>query len=161
MQSVVIVEANLEDPKHQRAVIAMVNAYASDAMGNGSALPEQVRNELIPALRRHPTSLVFLAFAGDEPVGIAVCFLGFSTFAARPLLNVHDLAVVAEYRRQGLGRQLLEAVEARSRLLGCCKLTLEVREDNHPALRLYHHVGFGDVAFPEGATRVWFLEKRL
>ncbi|MBI3329001.1 MAG: GNAT family N-acetyltransferase [Nitrospinae bacterium] len=161
MQSVVIIEANLEDPKHQEAIIEMVNAYARDPMGNGRDLPDHVRNALIPGLRHHPTSMIFLAFQGEEPVGIAVCFLGFSTFAARPLINVHDLAVIPEYRRQGVGRRLLERVEAKGRELGCCKLTLEVREDNHSAQRLYREVGFGDGEFDRGAAPMRFLGKRL
>ncbi|MBI3326625.1 MAG: GNAT family N-acetyltransferase [Nitrospinae bacterium] len=161
MQNIVIVEANLEDSKHQEAIIAMLNAYARDPMGSGRDLPRTVRTELIPGLRHHPTSLVWLAFHGEEPVGVAVCFLGFSTFAARPLLNVHDLAVISEYRRQGVGRLLLEHIEVKARALGCCKLTLEVREDNQPAQRLYREVGFGDMEVEHGAVRVRFLEKRL
>lgn len=161
MQTVTIIEANLDDPKHQQAVIEMVNAYARDPMGNGEPLPEHVRNALVPGLRKHPTSLLFLAFDGEDPVGVAVCFVGFSTFAARPLLNIHDLAVIPEYRGQGVGRRLLEQVEARARELGCCKLTLEVQERNRTAQRLYQKVGFGDLQFSLGATRVWFLEKRI
>ncbi len=161
MQDLVIVEADLENPEHQAAVVAMVNAYARDPMGNGRDLPEHVRNELIPGLRKHPTSLIFLAFDGEESVGIAVCFLGFSTFAARPLINIHDLAVIPAYRGQGMGRRLLERVEAKGRELGCCKLTLEVRDDNRPAQRLYEKVGFNNGAAAGGPVRMWFLEKRL
>jgi ribosomal protein S18 acetylase RimI-like enzyme len=161
MQDLVIVEADLENPEHQAAVVAMVNAYARDPMGNGRDLPEHVRHELIPGLRKHPTSLIFLAFDGEEPVGIAVCFVGFSTFAARPLINIHDLAVLAAYRGQGVGRRLLERVEAKGRELGCCKLTLEVRDDNRPAQRLYEKIGFNNRADAVGPVRMWFLEKRL
>ena len=160
MQNLVIVEADLDDPKHQDAVLALINAYARDPMGNGQDLSESVRQALIPGLRRHPTSLIFLAFDGQEPVGIAVCFLGFSTFAARPLLNIHDLAVIPAYRGRGVGRRLLEHVEAKGRELGCCKLTLEVREDNHTAQQLYWRVGFKHAA-SEAGTRTWFLERRL
>jgi ribosomal protein S18 acetylase RimI-like enzyme len=160
MQSVVIMEADLEDPQHQEAVVQLLNSYARDPMGSGRDLPEDVRNTLIPALKQHPTALIFLAFHGVNAVGIAVCFLGFSTFAARPLLNVHDLAVVPAYRRQGVGRRLLAQVEARARTLGCCKLTLEVREDNHPAQHLYQELGFGN-GYQDGAVPVRFLEKRL
>ena len=46
-------------------------------------------------------------------------FVGFSTFAASPLINIHDLHVEPEWRRQGVARLLLEAVEARARALGC------------------------------------------
>ena len=105
--------------------------------------------------------MVFLAWDKDTPVGIAVCFVGFSTFMARPLLNIHDLAVIPAYRRQGVGRLLLERVAAKGQELGCCKLTLEVRADNHSAQRLYEAVGFDNAASYGGAVRVWFLEKRL
>jgi ribosomal protein S18 acetylase RimI-like enzyme len=160
MPDVTAVEADLQDRRHQAALVYLVDAYARDPMGNGEGLQPEVRDRLIEGLRQHPTTLIYLAFAGDEPVGIAVCFVGFSTFAAQPLINIHDLAVVPEYRGQGVGRLLLERVEARGRELGCCKLTLEVRADNHRAQRLYARVGFGDVAFNQGA-HTWFLQKRL
>jgi ribosomal protein S18 acetylase RimI-like enzyme len=156
-----IVEADLNDLRHQDAIVAMINAYARDPMGDGQDLPEQVRRELIHGLRQHPTALVFLAYHGDAPVGIAVCFLGFSTFAARPLINVHDLAVVPAYRQRGVGRRLLASVEAKGRTLGCGKLTLEVREDNQAAQRLYRDVGFSGLESDGGRPRMWFLEKRL
>ena len=161
MQPITISEADLAQPAHQDAIVRLINAYARDPMGNGHDLPEQVCAALIPGLQKHPTTLVFLAWHGEEAVGIAVCFVGFSTFVARPLINIHDLAVMPAYRQQGVGRLLLERVAAKGRELGCCKLTLEVRADNHPAQRLYQHVGFQHIEYGSEATRVWFLEKRL
>ncbi len=143
MSTIEIVEACLDRAEHQRAVVELLDAYARDPKGNGKPLADNVKRELIAGLQRHPTTHVFLAYASDRPVGIAVCFLGFSTFAARPLLNLHDFAVLAEYRGQGIARQLLEAVEAKARELGCCKLTLEVDEHNHRARQLYRAAGFG------------------
>ncbi len=143
MSTIEIIETDLERPEHQRAVVELLDAYARDPKGNGKPLADDVKRELIAGLQRHPTTHVFLAYASDRPVGIAVCFLGFSTFAARPLLNLHDLAVLAEYRGQGIARQLLEAVEAKAQELGCCKLTLEVDEHNHRARQLYRAAGFG------------------
>jgi ribosomal protein S18 acetylase RimI-like enzyme len=77
-----------------------------------------------------------------QPVGIVTCFVGFSTFAARPLINIHDLYVTGDCRRTGVARSLLETVEQKARELGCCKLTLEVQENNQPALALYGRFGF-------------------
>ena len=161
MQDIVVVEADLGDPRHQDAIVHLVNTYAGDAMGGRRALSEEVRTALIPGLQQHPTTVVFLAWHGDTPVGIAVCFVGFSTFLARPLINIHDLAVIPTYRGQGVGRLLLEQVAAKGKALGCCKLTLEVRSDNHPAQRLYKAVGFDSAASYGGTVQVWFLEKRL
>lgn len=161
MSSIVVVEADLDAPHHQAAVVEMIDAYARDPMGQGAPLPEAVRRELIPGLRRHSTTLVFLAFDGARPVGVAVCFVGFSTFAARPVINIHDLAVAYDYRHQGVGRMLLEQVEAKGRAMGCAKLTLEVNAENLPARRLYTGLGFGDGKSEGALGRVWFLQKRL
>jgi ribosomal protein S18 acetylase RimI-like enzyme len=161
MCEVTVIEADLNDCQHQTAILQLINAYARDPMGDGRDLPAVVRDRLISGLRQHPTSLVFLAFDAEIPVGIAVCFVGFSTFAARPLINIHDLAVIPDYRGLGIGRLLLKGVEAKGRELGCCKLTLEVREDNHRAQRLYQRFGFGDTSNELRAGRHWFLQKRL
>ena len=107
-----------------------------------------------------PTSRVWLALDGDMAVGVCVGFLGFSTFQALPLINIHDLAVLPEQRGRGIGRALLAAVEAQARTEGCCKLTLEVQEDNAPARGLYQSFGFRDVRYGDsGPTR--FLGKQL
>jgi GNAT superfamily N-acetyltransferase len=90
----------------------MVDAYSCDSMGDGAPLAADVRERLIPGLRQHPTTLVFLAYDGDAPVGVAVCFLGFSTFVAKPLVNIHDFAILPTHRGRGLGRGLMAAVRS-------------------------------------------------
>ncbi len=137
-----IVEADLALADHQRAVVEMEDAYALDEFGNGRPLEDEVRERLVPALRELPTTVILLAYDGPRPVGIATCFRGFSTFAARPLLNLHDLAVIPAYRGRGVGRLLLSAVETKARALGCVKVTLEVLEGNAAARRLYEAMGF-------------------
>jgi GNAT superfamily N-acetyltransferase len=149
--TVEIVEADLQRPEHQRDVLAMTQAYARDPMGNGAPLPPEVAGRLIPGLRAHPTTLIFLAYSDGAPVGIATCFRGFSTFYAQPTLNLHDVSVLAEHRGAGIGRQLLEAVAGRARALGCCKLTLEVQENNTRARRLYEGFGFRQAVYVESA----------
>lgn len=160
-QGVVIVEADLDRTDHQEAVVELVDAYASDPMGNGQPLSSQVRQSLIPGLRQHPTTRIFLAYHGSTPIGIAVCFLGFSTFAARPLLNVHDLAVLPTYRGQGIGKWLLEEVANKARELGCCRLTLEVQERNNRARHVYEAAGFAQAEYQEEAGGSLFYSKPL
>lgn len=155
------IQADLDRPDHQAAVLSLVDAYSRDPMGDGAPLAAEVRTNLIPGLRRHPTTLVFLAYDGDAAVGVAVCFLGFSTFAARPLVNVHDFAILPTHRGRGVGRGLLAAVEARARELGCCKLTLEVLDKNDRALRTYTAAGFKRYSLQPGAGEAIFLTKGL
>ena len=159
--SVRIVEADLKLPEHREGVLAMVDAYSMHAMGSGKPLDRDVRLRLIPGLQRHPTTLIFLAFEGEQPVGVAVCFIGFSTFAAKPLINIHDCIVLSEFRGRGVGRHLLEAVEAKACELGCCKLTLEVMDNNHRALRAYEAAGFVRYSLQEDTGSAIFLSKPL
>jgi ribosomal protein S18 acetylase RimI-like enzyme len=157
--SVHVREADFDDDREVNGFIAVLDSYASAPVGGGRPLKPGVRERVVPMLRDHPTSLVLLAFVDDEPVGIAVCFFGLSTFRARPLLNIHDLAVLPQYRGKGVGQALLEAVEDRARRKGCCKLTLEVLDDNTRARDLYRRFGFDDVVVGESPTR--FLAKPL
>jgi len=152
-------DADLDDERDARSIIALLDSYASAPVGGGQPLASDVRERLIPMLREHPTSLVLLAFVDDEPVGIAVCFFGLSSFRARPLLNIHDLAVLPQHHGKGVGQALLKAVEDRARRKGCCKLTLEVLDDNARARNLYRRFGFGDVVVDQSPTR--FLAKQL
>jgi ribosomal protein S18 acetylase RimI-like enzyme len=155
-----IVDADFDDDAHCAGIIEVLDSYASDPVGGGEPLAADVRERLVPALRDHPTALVLLAIAGNRSVGVAVCFLGFSTFQARPLLNIHDLAVLPDWRGKGVGRSLLDAAEDRARRRGCCKLTLEVQDDNGRALALYGSFGFSDLVIGDsGPTR--FLAKLL
>jgi ribosomal protein S18 acetylase RimI-like enzyme len=141
-------------------ITSLIDAYARDPRGGGTPLPQDVRQRLVPGLAAHPTSRAWLAFDGDEAVGVCVGFVGYSTFAAQPLLNIHDLAVLPGHRGRGIGRALLAGAEQDARAAGCCKLTLEVLEDNLPARRLYEAFGFHDVRYGDSGT-MKFLGKPL
>ena len=158
---ITIIEADLARPEHQEATVYLLNAYAMDPFGDGKPLSEVARRDLIPGLQAHPTSLVFLAYRDGRPVGLAICFRGFSTFAARPLVNISDYFVQPEHRGAGIGRQLLGAIEAYARLHGCCKLTLEVQENNHHAQRVYSAAGFSQAMYVPEAGGSLYLAKGL
>lgn len=153
--------ADLDHEPHRRALLEVLDHYAQEPGISGAPLPESTRSRVVDGLRAHPTSEVLLAFDGERAVGLAVCFVGFSTFHARPLINIHDFAVVKDARGRGLGRRLLAAVEQRARELGCCKLTLEVREDNRVARALYESSGFTHYTPGGTPTPTFFVEKRL
>jgi GNAT superfamily N-acetyltransferase len=161
VETIEIVEAQLDRAEHQRAVIELTDAYSRDPMGDGHPLAPEVRESLISGLRQHPTTLIFLAYDGADAVGIATCFLGFSTFAARPLINLHDVGVLPSHRGRGISRQLLAAVEAKARALDCCKLTLEVLENNHRARGVYAAAGFAQATYTAEAGGALFLAKKL
>ena len=56
--------------------------------------------------------------------------------------ELQRIAVFSEYRRQGVGRKLMEAMLAAAREEGASSVSLEVRESNVGAMRLYEEYGF-------------------
>jgi len=156
MRDVLVADADLADSARARDVLDLICAYARDPMGDGKELDGRVQRDLIEGLRRHPTTRIYVAYQ-DIAVGIAVCFLGFSTFAARPLLNIHDFYVRPSHRGMGIGRLLLAIVEQRARNMGCCRLTLEVQQNNRRAQKLYRAAGFEQALYePEaGPSQFW------
>ena len=137
-----VVLADLTNGAHQAAIVELLDMYCRNEFGDGQPLSAETRARLIPGFIEHGRARVFLAYEGDEPAGLALCFVGFSSFKAQPLINVHDLAVAPKFRGRGIGKALLDAVADHARQAGCCKVTLEVRADNVKALELYRRAGF-------------------
>jgi GNAT superfamily N-acetyltransferase len=156
---VTIIDGDLSRPDHQKALVTMIDAFIFDQ--DGVPLSEQGKREMIPGLCAHPACYVLLAYHDGKPVGFSICFLGFSTFLARPLLNIHDIFVDLSVRGRGIGAMLLERIEGKARELNCCRITLEVREDNRVARALYLKEGFDQVVVGPDRIPMEFWHKPL
>lgn len=156
-----IIDADLSDPRHAQALVGLLDEYARGETGGGTPLPDFARENLAAELGRRPGAHVILAFENGRPVGLAVCFEGFSTFACRPLLNIHDLMVSQSHRGRGLSKKLLARAEATARALGCCKLTLEVLEGNAIAKAAYASFGFEGYQLDPATGSALFWQKKL
>ena len=158
-QPVEIVRADYSNAADRSALPALLNMYAKDLLGFRSGIDKKVLDALVPGLEKTPNSLVMLARTEDSYVGMAICFFSFSTFHARPLINIHDFMVVPDYRSQGIGHALLEEIERIALKKGCCKITLEVQENNTTARRLYRRFGFKDSFLDPEAGSQLFMSK--
>ncbi|MCW3995817.1 MAG: ribosomal protein S18-alanine N-acetyltransferase [Candidatus Bathyarchaeota archaeon] len=56
--------------------------------------------------------------------------------------HIITLNIPPNYRRQGIATKLLNEMEARLKQRGIMECRLEVREDNHSAIKLYHNLGY-------------------
>jgi ribosomal protein S18 acetylase RimI-like enzyme len=133
---------------HRRAVGELLNAYIADEMGGGEPLTRRQQQCVADGLERHPASIVLLASVEGVFCGLLVAFENFSTFTASPMINIHDLIVLPEYRGKGVGRRLLQAVIEIGEQKNGNRITLEVRTDNLAAQRLYQSMGFADTDPP-------------
>ncbi len=156
-----ILQADLDNADHARALLDLLDHYARDPMGGGRALPDDVRENLVAELRKRNDLLVVLAFHGQRGAGLVNCFEGFSTFKARPLMNIHDVVVHRDYRGRGLSKKMLDKVEQLARQRGCCKLTLEVLQGNEVAQGAYRKAGFDGYQLDPAMGRAMFWEKNL
>ena len=147
--------------KDAEALVFLLDAYAQDPMGGGEALKPDNAARLCKDLSRIPGAASFIAWLDDQPIGLINCFEGYSTFKAKPLLNVHDIAVLSAHRGQGVGQALLKAAEDHARNRGCCKLTLEVLSGNGPAMASYKRFGFAQYELDPAAGQAQFMQKWL
>jgi GNAT superfamily N-acetyltransferase len=102
--------------------------------------------ELVPdTVGRHlfgadPVARVLIAEPDDDPpvtAGFALWFPTFSTFLGRPGIWLEDLFVRPRYRGRGFGRQLLEALRARTD----GRLEWMVLDWNEPSIGFYRQLG--------------------
>ena len=161
MTTLHILTADYANPALAQALVSLLDAYARDPAGGGTPLSDFARANLVPALAARPQAFSVLALDGADPVGLVNCLEGFSTFACRPLVNVHDVVVRASHRGRRVGEQMLEQVAQIARARGACKLTLEVLSGNRPAWRLYERVGFAGYALDPSLGEARFLQKWL
>jgi GNAT superfamily N-acetyltransferase len=152
--------ADYTDPRDAGAVVALLDAYARDPMGGGAPLADDVKARLPGDLAVNPHAFSLLARIDDDAVGLANCFMGYSTFAAAPLVNIHDLAVLPGHRGTGIGKALMAAIEGEALKRGACKVTLEVLSGN-PARHLYAACGYGDYQLDPATGHALFWQKRL
>lgn len=153
--------ADYNNPAHAAAVLKLLDAYAQDPAGGGQALSDFAKSNLVQELAKRPQAFSVLAFDNNVPVGLVNCIEGFSTFACKPLVNVHDVVVVASHRGQRVGEQMLALVEQIAFERGACKLTMEVLSGNLSAMKLYQRIGFAGYQLDPAMGSAQFLQKWL
>jgi GNAT superfamily N-acetyltransferase len=153
--------ADFSNPDHASAVLFLLNEYAKDPMGGEAELSDFVKANLIAEMAKRATVHAILAFVNGKPAGLANCMEGFSTFACKPLLNIHDMVVLSEFRGKGISSQLLKKAEEFAKSMGCCKLTLEVLEGNKTAQAAYVANGFVGYQLVSEMGQAMFWQKKL
>lgn len=159
--AITVCRADYANPTHARALVHLLDAYASDPMGGGEGLNDFAKANLVLCLAARPQAYSVLAYAGKVPVGLVNCIEGFSTFACRPLVNVHDVAVLSAYRGRGIADQMLALCEVIAREREACKMTLEVLQGNVGAIRAYERFGFAGYQLGSTMGQAGFMQKRL
>jgi ribosomal-protein-alanine N-acetyltransferase len=91
-------------------------------------------------LRSEVAHIFVLRGAGRRVAAFCTCWIVYDE------LHINSIAVDPELRGRGLATRLMHAVLAEAQRRGAHRATLEVRESNTPARRLYEKLGFSVVA---------------
>jgi ribosomal protein S18 acetylase RimI-like enzyme len=159
--TVEVFQADYHNSQHAAFIVLLLDRYASDPMGGGEPLSDAVKQQLITSLSNISHAFSVLATVDEKPAGLINGFECFSTFKCKPLINIHDVTVLAEYRGLGISQKMLDKVEEIARSRDCCKLTLEVLNNNQPALSAYRKFGFSDYELDPEAGTALFWQKKL
>ena len=156
-----VIQANYQSDDHEHDIQFLLDAYASDPMGGGKPLEKSVKQNIVKELAERSFAFTLLAYVDKQPAGLANCFEGFSTFSCKPLINIHDFAVVKEYRGRGISQMLLTKIEQIAKETGCCKITLEVLSNNQAAKAAYKKFGFTSYELDPAAGTALFWQKPI
>lgn len=102
------------------------------------SFPDPWSEALFQQTLAHDSNQIWCAMAGDAVIGYLVLS------RCGDAMNVDDIAVHPDYRRQGVARMLLEQAHENGR---DSTFLLEVRESNAGAIALYQALGYVQVGY--------------
>ena len=161
MQGIETVIADLTTKKHADAYLNLMSHYACDPMGGGEDISDFAKKNLISSLLKRSDIFIVLIFSGDQPAALLTAIEGFSTFACKPLFNIHDVVVHSDFRGKRLTKCLFEKIEELAQQRDCCKITLEVLSGNDVACKAYQSLGFSDYQLDPAFGSALFWSKKL
>lgn len=104
--------------------------------------PNKHRQGLLQRLVQTDSWLILVAETEGQVVGMCSMHMLTSTSEGSQVGMIEDVVVTATHWGQGVGRRLLEAVEAFACKLGLCRLQLLTDSGNQSALDFYSHLGW-------------------
>lgn len=100
-----------------------------------------VRRYIKHGFGKNPFFRALLVEDGKKPVAYAFYFFTYSTFLAQPTLYLEDLFVLPEYRKKGVGQQLMRELASIAKKLDCGRMEWCVLDWNANAIRFYDKLG--------------------
>jgi len=101
-------------------------------------LAENYLNERL----KNNESVIFVALDHDKPVGFTQLYPTYSSVRAIRNWILNDLYVDEDYRKQGIGKILIDAAMDFGISTGAKYVQLETAVDNYGAQHLYESIGF-------------------
>ncbi|WP_316786066.1 GNAT family N-acetyltransferase [Pedobacter frigiditerrae] len=126
-----LIEANL--------VVGLFNQYR---IFYGKFSDLGMAKAFIDARLENNESVIFVAMDADKPVGFTQLYPTYSSARLSKNWILNDLFVDSDYRKQGIGEELIKTAMSFAKGQGSTFLQLETAIDNLTAQRLYETIGF-------------------
>ena len=84
---------------------------------------------------------VFVALADQTVIGGLTAYSLQQYYSEKPLVYLYDLAIGAEFQRQGIGKELIATLQKYSNEIGTEEIFVQAHEEDKHALDFYHSTG--------------------
>lgn len=111
-----------------------------NALFNGEGLAGI--EEIAESLLRNKGEVVIVAYEGKQAVGFCCGQVTHSMCYRHPLGELTEMYVRNGFRRMGIGRAMMAALEAELKALGVAEMRLLTGHDNEKARLLYRAAGY-------------------
>ncbi len=95
-----------------------------------------IRKFIEEGTSKSPRYQVIVAEQGNQILGMALYYYGYSTWKG-PLIYLDDLVVREAYRKQGIGKMLMDEMISIAKEENVCQLRWQVLDWNKPAIEFY------------------------
>lgn len=130
-------------PAEEKDVSAMVTLLAElFAIENDFQIEPELQIKGLKLLLASRSAIVLVAETGSEVIAMCTGQILISTAEGGPSLLVEDVVVTREFKRNGIGKQLLEAIAAEAARQGISRLQLLADRNNSTALNFYRNAGW-------------------
>jgi len=161
MSQIKVILVDYKNKAHASDLSFLLDEYAKDPMGGTEPLSVRVKQTVVTELSRLSYAFSIICYVDGMPAGLSNCFDSFSTFACKPIINIHDFVVLKEFRGKNLSQKMLQKIEDIAISKGCCKITLEVLSGNEIAKKTYKKFGFCDYELNSETGSAVFWQKQI
>ncbi len=113
----------------------------------GSDRYSRYDNDSFERVVHNPNNFVYIAEDKGNLIGFASFSIRDVIRYAKPIAELDELLVLEEYRKKGVGKQLMEKVETKAKERNCYRLFIESHYDHKAAHKFYESLGYTNYGY--------------